>query len=111
MVIAVTMVACTILEVIVTLAILVYYHHFQITSFSAVWGLAIVSSIATSVLVIITALQMLEAKRLRIESVKPSLSLEPAGFVASGGFTMRAPLITPLAERIAGYNAIAQGIS
>jgi hypothetical protein len=87
-VIAVTMVACTILEVIVTLAILVYYHNFQITSISAVWGLAIVSSIATSVLVIMTALQMLEARRLRIESVRPSLSLEPAGFVTSGGFTM-----------------------
>jgi hypothetical protein len=87
-VIAVTMVACTILEVIVTLAILVYYHHFQITSNSADWGLAIVIPIATSVLVIITALQMLEARRLRIESVRPSLSLEPAGFVKSGGFTM-----------------------
>jgi hypothetical protein len=64
-----------------------YYIPFP-SAISPDWALAIVNGIATSVLVIVTALQMLEARKLRLESVRPNLSLEPAEFNLGGGFIM-----------------------
>lgn len=57
------------------------------------WTLSIVNAIATTVLVIITALQINEAKKARIEekkaheeSAKPTLSLEPSNYVSDRNF-------------------------
>lgn len=45
------------------------------------WGLAFINGIATTVLVDVTTIQMMEAKKLRSELVRPHLSLEPKYFV------------------------------
>jgi uncharacterized membrane protein (UPF0136 family) len=47
----------------------------------AEWGLALINGIATTVLAAVTALQMMEARKMRAELVRPHLSLEPAYFV------------------------------
>ena len=43
------------------------------------------SVIVAAVLVLITFWQMMEARKLRLESVRPALSLEPAEYVIDGG--------------------------
>jgi hypothetical protein len=76
-----------VLGLIIILAVLKYYNPIP-SLISPDWALAIVTGTATVVLVIITALQMLEARKLRYESVRPNLSLEPAEFTIGGGFIM-----------------------
>lgn len=44
------------------------------------------SVFVTVVLALITFWQMMEARKLRLESVKPALSLEPGQYLISGGF-------------------------
>ena len=79
-IVSIALVICSMLGIILILILLVYYDVFKISQLSADWALAIASILATGVLAVITALQMLEARKLRIESVRPSLSLEPANF-------------------------------
>ncbi len=76
----------TSLGIALILIILGYYDIFRVSQLSADWGLTIASVIATSVLVVITFFQMREAKKLRTESVRPCLSLEPATFVSTEEF-------------------------
>jgi len=45
------------------------------------WGLAVINGVATTVLVFVTTVHMLEVKKLRSELVRPHLSLEPKYFV------------------------------
>jgi len=44
------------------------------------WGLALVNSMLTIALVIISALHMVEAKKMRLESAKPIFSIQPADY-------------------------------
>lgn len=46
------------------------------------WGLALVNGMLTVALVIISALHMVEAKKMRLESAKPVFSIQPADYFA-----------------------------
>lgn len=62
------------------------FHHTAslFISLGAEWSLALVNGIVTTVLVAISALHMLEARRIRYEAVKPIMSLQPAMYLAGG---------------------------
>lgn len=75
----------SILAVILVSVILAQFFISENISVGSDWSL-IVTAITTSVLVVITALQMREARKVRLELVRPSLSLEPSLFNLDGGF-------------------------